>query len=232
MAAKKSPAKKSPAKKKAAKAPTKKAPAKKVAAKAAKKIAPAKKAATRKAPAKKAVARKPAAKRRAAAAKGVPGVPAGFRTITPNLVYKDTAAAIDWYVKAFGAREISRMGAPDGKGIWHAEIQIGDSMLFMNDESPMTTAVAPSGPRTATAGIQLFVSDADAWAARAAEAGATVVMPVGDMFWGDRMGVVVDPFGHGWMISTRTREMSHDEMVAAGIEFARKMAAQHQAPAS
>jgi uncharacterized glyoxalase superfamily protein PhnB len=158
--------------------------------------------------------------------KKVAPVPAGYHTITPNLVYKDTAAAIDWYKKAFGAKELSRMPAPDGKSIWHAEIKIGDSILFLNDESPMTASVAPSGPRSTTSGIQLYVKDVDAWVKRAVEAGAKEAMPVADMFWGDRMGAIVDPFGFSWMIASRVKTMTAKQMAAAGAEFAKKFAAQ------
>lgn len=198
---------------------------------AAKKSAPAKKAATKKAaPAKKAAAKKAApARKRAAAKKAAPartrGVPAGFHTLTANLVYKDAAAAIPWYGQAFGATELSRMSSPDGKSIWHAEIKIGDSVLYLSDESPMGSTVAPSGPKTSTAAMQIYVPDADALTARAIAAGAKVLMPLGDMFWGDRMGVVEDPFGHSWMISTRTKEMTQDEQRAAAIAFVQSMSA-------
>jgi uncharacterized glyoxalase superfamily protein PhnB len=222
--AKKTTAKKAIAKKAIAKkAIAKKAPAKKIARKAPAKKAPAKKVAARKAPAKK-VARKAPAKR-AAAPQGMPGVPAGHHSVTPNLVFKDAAAAIAWYGKVYGAKEISRMVGPDGKSTWHAEIQIGDSLLYLVDESPMGGGVAPSGPRTTTASFQIFVPDADALIKVATDAGATAIMPASDMFWGDRMGVVSDPFGHLWMISTRVRHLSQAEMAAAGEAFVKQMAA-------
>jgi PhnB protein len=235
--AKKSAAKKSAAKKSAAKrAVAKKSAAKKsvakrgVAKKGAAKKSAAKKSVAKKSVAKRAAAKKSVAKKRApakrAAAKKVSGVPAGFHTITPNLVFKDSVAAIEWYAKAFGAKETARMMGPDGKSVWHAELQIGDSMMYMNDESAMGAVIAPSGPKTSTAGMQLYVSDADAWASRAIEAGATVIMPIADMFWGDRMAVISDPFGHVWSISTRTKNMTEAEMIAAGIEFAKQFAAQ------
>ncbi len=205
----------------AAKAKKKSAPAKKT---AAKKSAPAKKTTAK----KSAPAKKTAAKKRAAPAKKTKGVPAGFHTLTANLIYKDAGVAIAWYGEAFGATQRSRMDAPDGKSVWHAEISIGDSLLFLSDESPMGSTVAPRGPKTTTAAMQLYVPDVDATAQRAIDAGAKVLMPVGDMFWGDRMGVIEDPFGHTWMISTRTRNMSEDEQRAAAEAFAKAMAAQHQ----
>jgi PhnB protein len=155
-------------------------------------------------------------------------VPPGLHTITPGLVYKDANAAIAWYRMAFGAKPLRVMMAPDGKSVWHAELRIGDSTLFLNDESPMGTSVAPHGPRTTTSTIQLYVNDADAWAKRAAEAGATVVMPVADMFWGDRMGALVDPFGHTWMIATQVRVLNNAQMRKAGEAFAKSMAQQQQ----
>jgi uncharacterized glyoxalase superfamily protein PhnB len=205
--------------------------------KTAKKAAGKKGAAKKAALAKKPAAKKPAAAKKRATAKRAPakrapakvkGVPAGMHTLTPSLVFKDTASAIVWYEKAFGAKEVSRMMSPDGKGVWHAEIEIGDSIMYANDESPMTASIAPHGPRTSTAGIQIYVSDVDAWFNRAVEAGAHVIMPVGDMFWGDRMGVIADPYGHIWSISTRFKDMTQEEMAAAGAEFARKFAEQGQ----
>jgi uncharacterized glyoxalase superfamily protein PhnB len=197
---------------------------------AAKKSAAKKPAAKKSAPAKKAAAKKAApAKKRAAARKAAPapvkGVPAGFHTLTANLVYKDAAAAIPWYGQAFGATELSRMSSPDGKSIWHAEIKIGDSVLYLSDESPMGSTIAPHGPKTSTAAMQIYVPDADALTARAIAAGAKVLMPLGDMFWGDRMAVVEDPFGHSWMISTRTKEMTQDEQRAAALAFVQSMGA-------
>ena len=91
------------------------------------------------------------------------------------------------------------MMSPDGKSVWHGEIRIGDSFLFLNDEGPMGTSVAPHGPRTTTLSIQLYVSNVDAWAKRAVEAGATMVMPVGDHVLGRPHGRPRDPFGHSWM---------------------------------
>jgi uncharacterized glyoxalase superfamily protein PhnB len=200
--------------------------------KAAPKKAAPKKAAPKKAAPKKAPAKAKKATKRAAATRATRGVPAGFHTLTPTLVFKDAGAALDWYAKAFGAKEINRMAGPGGHGIMHAEIRIGDSPMFLFEENPMGGSVAPHGPKTTTAGLQVYVSDVDAWFSRAVEAGATPTMPVADQFWGDRMGAIVDPFGHGWMIATRKKDMTTAEMAAAAAEFFANFAKQGPPPAA
>lgn len=206
------------AKRAAAKKTTKKSPVKKA--------APARKAAAKAAPAKKKAAAKKAPAKKTAAKKGVP---AHLRSVTAHLVFKDTDAAIAWYQKAFDAELVSRMTGPGGHGVMHAEFKIGDTVLYAADENPMSSVVAPSGPRSTSTSFQLYVADADAAHKRAVEAGATATMPPSDMFWGDRMGALADPFGFHWMISTRLRDMTHDEMAAAGeaffAAFAKKQAA-------
>src|SRR5512145_1315809 len=149
------------------------------------------KKAKRKAAARRKVTR---AKARPTAPKKVTPVPEYLHTATVNLVFKDSNAAIAFYEKAFGAKVLSHMPSPDGKGTWHAELRIGDSVIFANDESPMNPVKAPSEARPATSTLHLYVKDCDAAIARAVEAGAKVAMPAADMFWGDRMGGVVDPF--------------------------------------
>lgn len=182
-------------------------------------------------------AQKKAARKAAEAAeprrmKKVSPVPKGMHTVTPSLVFKDSAKAIEWYQTAFGAKETRRMMSPDGKSIWHAEIQVGDSTLFLNDESPMGYSVAPSPEHRPTCSLQLYVKDCDKWFDRAVAAGAKVAMPVSEMFWGDRMGAAIDPFGVFWMIATRTRKLSDAQMEEAGREFVKSMAAQQQPPAA
>ena len=154
-------------------------------------------------------------------------IPSGMHTVTPNLVFKDSAAAIEFYKKAFGAEEISRMMAPDGRGVWHASIRIGDSMIFMNDEMPQSSCKAPSPQNIATASIQLYVTDVDAAYKKATDAGVKVLMPLADMFWGDRMGMIVDPFGVTWAIAARVKEMTHDELREAGEEFTKQQQQKH-----
>ena len=141
-------------------------------------------------------------------------IPAGYRAITPHLVIKGAAEAIDFYKRAFGAEEISRMPFPGKDGtprIGHAELQIGDSKLFLADEFPDQGCLGPSGG-TSPVTIHLYVTDADATFDRAVEAGATVAMPLADMFWGDRYGKLVDPFGHHWSIATHLEDPTPEEM--------------------
>jgi PhnB protein len=140
-------------------------------------------------------------------------IPEGFHTVTPYLVLNKTAEAIDWYKKALGAEEVFRMNGPDGSSVVHAEIKIGDSMIMMSDESPMNPGVkSPKTAGTSTAGMMIYVNDADAVYNRAVAAGATVVHPIKDMFWGDRVGNIVDPFGHGWSIATHKEDVTPAEI--------------------
>ncbi|APE18399.1 VOC family protein [Mycolicibacterium pallens] len=134
--------------------------------------------------------------------------------VTPHLVVDDAPAAIDFYVKAFGATEIGRVPRPDGKLI-HAALQINGAMVMLNDDFPemsdgksMTPPALGGTPVT----IHLTVTDVDDKFQRALDAGATVVMPLEDQFWGDRYGVVLDPFGHQWSLGQPVREVSYDEI--------------------
>ncbi len=175
-------------------------------------------------------ARRLAARARKAAPKKPSPVPPGYHTATVSFTINGAAAAIDCWKAAFGAKELSRMPAPDGKSIWHAEVKIGDTMIMLNDEMP-------GGPKPFVPGAQapasmwLYVKNADSLFDRAVKAGCTVTMPVMDMFWGDRMGQVADPFGVRWSIAHRAKQMTMKEMEAAGAEFAKHMAAQ-QPPSS
>ena len=151
-------------------------------------------------------------------------IPTGMHTLTPNLVLRDCARAIDFYKKALGAQEISRMPAPDGKGIWHAELRIGDSVFFLNDEMPGMGRHAPTAADPLPVTMWLYVEDCDAAYGRAMKAGATSTMAPDDMFWGDRCGGVADPFGYLWSFATHQKDMTDAEMKRAGEEFARTMA--------
>ncbi len=144
----------------------------------------------------------------------VQAIPDGMHSLTPHLVCRDAAAAIDFYGRAFGAVERFRLPAPDGKLI-HACVQIGDSLLFLVDEMPAMGALGPQALKGSPVTIHLQVEDADAVFARAMRAGVTVTMPLADMFWGDRYGQVRDPFGHSWSIATHVRDLSPEQIRAA-----------------
>ena len=139
-------------------------------------------------------------------------IPDGHRTVTPYLTLEGAAQAIDFYKRAFGAHEEGRMNSPDGKSVIHAEIRIGDSMVMLSDEFP---GMGPRSPRAlggTTASIFLYVPDVDAAFKRAVDAGAQAVMPPTDMFWGDRFGRLIDPFGHHWGLATHKEDVSPAEM--------------------
>jgi PhnB protein len=138
-------------------------------------------------------------------------VPEDFHTITPQLVVKGVAEAIDWYTKALGANELLRNLAQDGKSIMHSELLLGDSRFFVVDEFPGSMA-SPASLGGTSITLHLYVQDVDVLFGRAVAAGATVLMPVADQFWGDRYGTLVDPFGHIWGIATHVEDVSREEM--------------------
>jgi len=150
-------------------------------------------------------------------------IPDGYHTVTPYLYIKDATRAIDFYKKAFGAVEIMRMPGPEGKGIGHAELKIGDSFIYMADEWPGTSLSSPEKLGGTTVSIHLYVKDADALFKQAVAAGAKVEMPLTDMFWGDRFGKVMDPFGHSWSIATHKEDVPPDEMARRGAEAMKQM---------
>ena len=137
-------------------------------------------------------------------------VPAGYHTVNSYFVVDDAAKAIDFYQRAFGAEERSRL--PMGDRIGHAEIRIGDTTLMLSDEWPEWNALGPKSRGGATCSFVIYVPDADAAFRRAVEAGASVEKPVEDQFWGDRMGTVVDPFGHRWSLGTHVEDVTPEEM--------------------
>lgn len=138
-------------------------------------------------------------------------IPEGMHTVTPHLVCAGAADAIDFYKKAFNATETARLPGPDGK-LMHAAVKIGDSTVMLVDESPAWGMLGPVALKGTPITIHLYVENADAFVAHAAQAGAKVVMPVADMFWGDRYGLIEDPFGHRWSVATHTRDMSPAQM--------------------
>jgi PhnB protein len=146
-------------------------------------------------------------------------VPAGMSTMTTQLFYNGNCKeAIEFYKKAFNAEMIGpAVLSPDGKLIWHAVLKIGDSLFMLNDTLPGSYEQGPG--RWCTAGVWLYVDDADKWYNRAMEAGGTMIMEMSDTFWGDRMGKVKDPFGHCWDIATRVWDYTAEEMQVKQDEF-------------
>ena len=141
-----------------------------------------------------------------------------MHTVTPHLVCAGAADAIEFYKKAFGAEELRRIPTADGK-IMHAAVRIGDSMVMLVDEMPDWNCLGPNSRGGSSVTIHLQVDDVDSFYARAVEAGATAKMPPADMFWGDRYGMVVDPFGHAWSIATHVRDVSPEELQKAAREM-------------
>jgi PhnB protein len=150
-------------------------------------------------------------------------VPEGYHTVTPALTVKNGAEAIEFYTRAFGARELMRMPGPDGR-IVHAEIQVGDSRIMLGDEAPEMNCLAPTTVGATTSSLYLYVADVDGAFARAVAAGAKAMMPVTDMFWGDRFGQVQDPFGHRWGLATHVEDPSPAEIERRHQEFVASMA--------
>lgn len=148
-------------------------------------------------------------------------IPPGHTTITATITLSDASRAIEFYKRAFGATEVGRFLGPDGR-IMHAEIQIGNAYLMLNDEvmgmrSPQSYGGSPTS-------FFLYFEDADAAHKKAVAAGAKEKMPVTDMFWGDRMGHIEDPFGYEWNIATRVRELTPEQIKQAGEEWMKQMA--------
>jgi PhnB protein len=141
----------------------------------------------------------------------VPTTPPGYHTVTPYLIAKDANAAIAFYKAAFGAVETCKMTMPDGS-ICHAEIQIGDAKIMLGEECPQWGSKSPLSLGGTPTGFMIYVPDADAAFAQALSAGAKTEKPVENQFWGDRMGSVIDPFGHKWTLSTHVEDVSEGEM--------------------
>jgi PhnB protein len=141
--------------------------------------------------------------------------PSCMRSITPHLICAGAADAIEFYKKAFGAEEMMRLPGPDGR-LMHAAVRIGDSMVMLVDEMPEWGALGPKALKGSPVTIHLMVDNVDEVYARAIAAGASAKMPVADMFWGDRYGQVVDPFGHVWSIATHVRDLTPEEILEAG----------------
>jgi PhnB protein len=149
-------------------------------------------------------------------------IPENYHALTPSLVVDNATQAIEFYKRAFGAKERGRMPGP-GDTIAHAELEIGDSVLMLNDPLPQSTLKRPTELGGTTVGIFLYVEDVDEVVQQAIDAGATVTMPVEDQFWGDRFGVVADPFGHQWQIATHKEDLTPEEILERGREVMASM---------
>ena len=148
-------------------------------------------------------------------------IPEGYHALTPYLVVKGAAAALDFYARAFGAKELLRMADPSGR-IGHAEMKIGDSAFMLADEHPEVGAVAPPASGGHYLTLLLYVPDVDATFKRAIAAGATEVKPVQLQFYGDRSGRLRDPFGHEWTLATHVEDVPHEEMDRRAREMAKQ----------
>jgi PhnB protein len=144
-------------------------------------------------------------------ASAVKPIPEGYHSVTPYLIVKGAAQAIAFYEQAFAAEELYRMPMPDGR-IGHAELRIGDSRIMLADEHPDVGALSPGSVGGTPVTIHLYVEDVDATFARATAAGARVTRPLADQFYGDRLGVLTDPFGHVWSVATHREDVSEEEL--------------------
>lgn len=144
-------------------------------------------------------------------------IPEDMQSVTPHIVCADAPKAIEFYKRAFNAVQLARLDGPDGK-LMHAMIQIGDSKIMLADEYPDMGSLGPLALKGSPVTLHLYVENAEQVFAKAVEAGATVSMPLADMFWGDRYGLVMDPFGHHWAIATHVRDVSFEEIQAAAMK--------------
>ena len=150
-------------------------------------------------------------------------IPDGMHTVTPHLICAGAADAIEFYKKAFNAAEIGRMPGPQGK-LLHGAIRIGDSTVMLADEFPDRGSFGPKSLKGSPVTLHLYVEDVDAFVAHAAASGAKITMPLQDMFWGDRYGQVVDPFGHRWALGQHVEDVPPEEMERRAKEAFSKMA--------
>jgi PhnB protein len=152
----------------------------------------------------------------------VKAIPEGYHTITPSLIVRDARKASDFYKKAFGAEDIMAMPGPGG-AIMHAEMRIGNSRIMMADENPQWNCKSPAAFGGSPVTFYVYVENVDAAWKRATDAGAKVVMPLADMFWGDRCGKVEDPFGHGWSLAQRVTDLTPEQITEGQKAFIAEM---------
>jgi len=157
-------------------------------------------------------------------AEKVQAVPAGFHTLTPHLTVRDADKALEFYKNALGAQILGAARMPDGR-IMHAALRVGDSMLMLNEEMPEFGGLSPLALNGTGVTIHIYTDNVDEAFNRAVSAGARVKMPLMDQFWGDRYGMVEDPFGHKWSLATHVKDLSPEEMQRAQDEAMAKMPA-------
>ena len=151
-------------------------------------------------------------------------IPEGFHSVTPMCMFKGARKAIEFYKRAFGAEELFAMPGPHGKGVMHAEVRIGDSIIMIGEENPQEACKSAETMGGSPVSFCIYVENADTAFRRAIEAGAESRMPVEDMFWGDRAGTVKDPFGYRWMLATHTQDLTMQEIQQAARAFFARMA--------
>lgn len=149
-------------------------------------------------------------------------IPEGFHSVTPMIMFKDARKAMEFYKRAFGAEELFAMPGPDGKGVMHAELRIGDSIIMMGEENPQQPCKSAEAMGGSPVSFYIYQENVDEAFGTALAAGAEARMPVQEMFWGDRVGTVQDPFGYSWSLATHTRDLTPQEIQqGAQAAFAR-----------
>ena len=151
-------------------------------------------------------------------------IPEGYQSLTPMFIFKDASKAIDFYKRAFGAEERFVMPGPDGKGVMHAELRIGTSTIMMGEENPDCPGKSAETIGSSPISYYFYVENVDEAFNVAVEAGSKIQMPVEDMFWGDRMGTVLDPFGYSWSLASHTKDLTPDEIQKGAQAMFAKMA--------
>lgn len=151
-------------------------------------------------------------------------IPEGYHSLTPMFMFKDARKAIDFYKRAFGAQENYVMPGPDGKGVMHAEMRIGNSIIMLGEEHPQESCQSAETMGGSPVSFYLYLDNVDEAFRVAVAAGAEIRMPVQEMFWGDRMGSVQDPFGYSWSLATHSRDLTPEEIRQGAQEFFARMA--------
>jgi len=151
-------------------------------------------------------------------------VPEGYHAVTPSFTFKDSQKAIEFYKKAFNAKVLDLFPNPSGRGLMHATIQIGNSIVMMGDENPGQTCKSAETLGGSPINLYIYVPNVDTAFKQAVAAGGMVTMPVADMFWGDRAGQIKDPFGYSWMIATHTQDLTQEQIRKGADAFFAQMA--------